>query len=174
MVESSAAPATDFCIREATEDDAEGFNAVYNPYIMESAATFETQPYDAEQRRRLLSLQLADPRRPVFVATEGSRVLGFAGAARFDERAAYETSVKTSVFLAPDAQGRSIAKALYARLFERLGREDVHRAYALIVLPNPASIGLHDAFGFRRVAVLNEVGRKFGQYYDVAWYEKRI
>jgi phosphinothricin acetyltransferase len=55
-----------------------------------------------------------------------------------------------------------------------LESEDVHRAYAGIALPNPASIALHERFGFKRVAHFTEQGRKFGRYWDVAWYEKPL
>ena len=52
--------------------------------------------------------------------------------------------------------------------------EDVHRAYAGIVVPNPASVRLHEAFGFRHVGPFTEQGRKFGRYWDVAWYERPV
>ena len=59
-------------------------------------------------------------------------------------------------------------------MFKALDGEDVHRAYAGIALPNPASIGLHERFGFKRVAHFTEQGRKFSRYWDVAWYEKPL
>jgi phosphinothricin acetyltransferase len=63
---------------------------------------------------------------------------------------------------------------LYSRLFEELDGEDVHRAYGGVTIPNPASIALHERFGFERVAYFTEQGRKFGRYWDVALYEKPI
>jgi phosphinothricin acetyltransferase len=50
----------------------------------------------------------------------------------------------------------------------------VHRAYAGIALPNPASVALHERFGFKKVAHFSEQGRKFGRYWDVAWFEKSL
>ena len=64
--------------------------------------------------------------------------------------------------------------ALYESLLKSLEGEDVHRAYAGIALPNPASIALHEKFGFKRVAHFTEQGRKFGRYWDVAWFEKPL
>lgn len=164
----------DVTIRRATIDDAAGINAVYNPYILETAATFETTPIDEASRRRWIETRLANPRHPVFVADGREGIAGFANAAPFDERQAYETSVKVSVFLAPDAKGKGVGAGLYEALFGALNRVDVHRAYALIVAPNPASVALHERFGFRQVSTLDEVGRKFGRYYSVMWFEKRF
>ena len=63
---------------------------------------------------------------------------------------------------------------LYKSLFAALLGEDIHRAYAGIALPNPASVALHERFGFKKVAHFTEQGRKFGRYWDVAWYEKAL
>ncbi|MFQ5563772.1 MAG: GNAT family N-acetyltransferase [Parvularculaceae bacterium] len=165
----------DLEIRPARLDDAEGLNAVYNPYIRDSAATFETIEYTREDRVRWLDRQASSPRWPVFVGLDPEgRVCGFASACPFDPRGAYETSVKTSVFLEPACHGKGLAKALYRTLFEAIERTDLHRAYALIVAPNPSSVALHRQFGFDHVATLSEVGCKFGRYYDVTWLEKRL
>jgi phosphinothricin acetyltransferase len=108
------------------------------------------------------------------VAVSESVVIGFASSSRFRPKAAYETSIETSVYLAPESVGRGAGSRLYQALFKALEGEDVHRAYAGIALPNPASIGLHERFGFKRVAHFTEQGRKFGRYWDVAWYEKPL
>jgi phosphinothricin acetyltransferase len=161
-------------IRPATLDDAAAINALYNPFILETPATFETAPVTEAARRAWIAERLANPRWPVVVADEEGRIAGFANASAFDPRAAYETSVKVSVFVAPDAQGAGLGVRLYDRLFDALGGADVHRAYAGIVAPNPASVALHQRFGFRHVSTLDEVGRKFGRYYSVMWFEKRL
>jgi phosphinothricin acetyltransferase len=159
-------------VRPATLADASGINAVYNPYVRDTAITFDVEEVSIEARRRQLDQRLNDPRTPVLVGEQDGRVVAFAAAAPFDPRGAYETSVKTSVFAAPGLEGAGWGRKLYAVLFERLDREDVHRAYALIAPPNDRSVALHKAFGFRQVATLSEVGRKFGRYHDVIWFER--
>jgi len=67
-----------------------------------------------------------------------------------------------------------VGTRLYAALFESLREQDIHRAFAGIALPNPASVALHERFGFKRVALFTEQGRKFDRYWDVAWYEKAL
>ena len=111
----------------------------------------------------------------MLVAFEGDlSICGFANAAPFDARGAYQSSVKTSVFVTPEVAGQGVAKALYGALLQALAGAGAHRAYALIVEPNPASVALHEGFGFAQVATLNEVGRKFGLYHNVMWFEKRL
>ncbi|MET9802570.1 N-acetyltransferase family protein [Streptomyces sp. NPDC006368] len=104
----------------------------------------------------------------------GARRLGYATSSPFRPKAAYSTSVEVSVYLAPEAVGRGIGTLLYDRLFGALADEDVHRVYAGIALPNDASVRLHARFGFRHTGTFTEVGRKFGRYWDVAWYEKDL
>lgn len=161
-------------VRRAAPGDAKAINAVYNPFILESAATFETDPITEADRRAWLDRLSGDPRHPVFVAEEGGAICGFANGAAFDARPAYGTSVKTSVFVSPAGAGKGVGRALYAGLFAALGVADVHRAYALIVAPNAASVALHEAFGFSHISTLDEVGRKFGRYHSVMWFEKRL
>ncbi len=162
-------------VRPIILGDAAGINAIYNPFILETPATFETAPIDLETRRRWIDERMENPRWPAVVAEDDEGgIAGFANASAFDPRAAYETSAKVSVFVAPCAQGNGVGARLYKALFDRLAGEDIHRAYALIVAPNPASVALHQRFAFRHVSTLDEVGRKFGRYYSVMWFEKRF
>ena len=80
--------------------------------------------------------------------------------------------VETSVYCDPSATGGGLGTALYATLFSVLAGEDLHRAYAGVALPNDASESLHRRFGFREIGTYTEVGRKFGQWWDVRWYER--
>ena len=79
-----------------------------------------------------------------------------------------------TVYCAPDAAGRGIGTLLYETLFKALECEDLHRAYAGIAQPNEASVRLHARLGFRHIGTYEEVGRKFGRYWDVAWYEREL
>src|SRR5437588_8293169 len=125
-----------------------------------------------EDRRECCSHYAEAGRHSLMVATESGQVAGYASSSRFRPKPGYLTSVETSVFLSPDAVGKGVGTKLYTELFKSLEGEDLHRAYAGIALPNPASIALHEKFGFKRVALFTEQGRKFDRYWDVAWYEK--
>jgi phosphinothricin acetyltransferase len=161
-------------VRPATVEDLSAVNDVYNQYVVEAHYTFDLEPMTMEARREWFAHYGETGRHRLLVGVLEGRVIGYACSSRFRPKPAYETSVETSVYLAPDAIGRGAGTRLYERLFKALEGEDVHRAYAGIALPNPASVGLHERFGFKRVGHFTEQGRKFGRYWDVAWYEKPL
>jgi phosphinothricin acetyltransferase len=161
-------------VRPATVGDLVAVNDIYNQYVAETHYTFDVELMTPDARREWFTHYDTSGRYRVVVAVSEGVVVGFASSSRFRPKPAYETSVETSVYLAPDSVGRGAGTRLYEGLFKALEGEDVHRAYAGIALPNPASIGLHERFGFKRVAHFTEQGRKFGRYWDVAWYEKPI
>ena len=161
-------------VRPATEDDLEAINDVYNHYVLETHVTFDDEPMTLEARRDWFTHYAAAGRHRVLVAAEGGSLVGYATSSSFRPKPGYLTSVETSVYLAPGATGKGTGGTLYAALFKAIEGEDVHRAYAGIALPNPASIALHEKFGFKRVALFTEQGRKFCRYWDVAWYEKPL
>ena len=161
-------------IRPATVEDLSAINDVYNQYVAEAHYTFDVEPMSADARREWFTHYDTSGRHRLLVAVFDGVVMGYASSGRFRAKAAYETSIETSIYLAPESVGRGAGSRLYDGLFKALESEDVHRAYAGIALPNPASIGLHERFGFKRVAHFTEQGRKFGRYWDVAWYEKPL
>jgi phosphinothricin acetyltransferase len=161
-------------VRPGSEDDLAAVNDIYNHYVAESHVTFDDEPLSMEARRDWFTHYAAAGAHRVFVALDGEQLIGYATSSRFRPKPGYSTSIETSVYLAPEAIGNGAGARLYNALFESLEGEDLHRAYAGIALPNPASIGLHEKFGFKRVALFTEQGRKFGRYWDVAWYEKPL
>jgi phosphinothricin acetyltransferase len=161
-------------VRTASKDDLAAINAIYNHYVLQAHYTFDVEPITIEARREWFAHYGSSGRHRVLVAVSDDVVAGFASSSRFRPKPAYETSVETSIYLAPDMVAIGAGSRLYEQLFKLLEDEDVHRAYAGIALPNPASIALHERFGFKRVAHFTEQGRKFGRYWDVAWYEKAL
>jgi phosphinothricin acetyltransferase len=161
-------------VRPATEHDLDAINQIYNHYVAGAHYTFDLEPMSSEARREWFSHYGRTGRHRVLVAMIEDRVIGYATSSRFKERRAYETSVETSIYVAPEAIGRGAGLRLYEELFRSLEGEDVHRAYAGIALPNAPSVALHERFGFKQVAHFTEQGRKFGRYWDVAWFEKAL
>jgi len=166
----------DVQVRPAAEGDLASLTEIYNHYVRETPITFDLEPLTLQQRRSWLFSHPEDGPHRLLVACQGpeGRILGYATSSPFRPKAAYATSVETSVYCAPGSGGRGIGTLLYSALFEALRTEDVHRAYAGVAQPNEASDRLHARFGFQPVGVYREVGRKFGRYWDVAWYEKDL
>ncbi|MFF2513027.1 GNAT family N-acetyltransferase [Streptomyces sp. NPDC058086] len=174
---------TEVQVRPGVEADLDALTAIYNHYVRETPITFDTAVFTPEERRPWLLSHPEDGPHRLMVATDtdsqgtpgnAQRILGYATSSAFRPKPAYATSVEVTIYLAPDAGGRGVGTLLYKALFEALADEDVHRAYAGIAQPNEASVRLHERFGFRHVGTYREVGRKFGRYWDVAWYEKDL
>ncbi len=161
-------------VRPAAEQDLGQLNDIYNRYVVETHFTFDIEPMTIEARHEWFGHYDTTGRYRVLVGVSDATVIGYASSGRWRPKPAYETSVETSIYLAPDAVGRGIGTKLYEELFKQLQREDLHRAYAGIALPNQASIALHERVGFKRVAHFTEQGRKFDRYWDVGWYEKPL
>ncbi|KUO10787.1 GNAT family N-acetyltransferase [Streptomyces sp. DSM 15324] len=163
-------------VRPGVEGDLAALTDLYNHYVRETPITFDTAVFTPEERRPwLLSHPEDGPYRLKVAADANSQeILGYATSSPYRPKAAYSTSVEVTVYVAPHAAGRGIGTLLYTALFEALAGEDLHRAYAGIAQPNEASTRLHERFGFRHVGTYREVGRKFGRYWDVAWYEKGL
>ncbi len=160
-------------IRSGCENDIAALTELYNHYITNSAITFDIEPTTARQRGEWLTQFKPDSPHQLFVAVDAQHtVLGYACSAALHKKAAYASSVEVSIYLSPEAGGKGVGSALYEHLLQALSRQSLHRAYALITQPNEASNALHHRFGFTSVGIMTEVGYKFDQYWDVAWYEK--
>jgi len=152
--------------------DLEAISGIYDHYVLTTAISFDLEPPTVAWRREWFATFGERGRHRLLVAREGDGVIGYAASVPYRPREAYGPSVETSVYVAPTHLGRGVGSALYGALLSELEREDVHRAYAGIAMPNPASVRLHERCGFRRAGYFTEQGRKFGRYWDVAWFER--
>jgi len=165
---------TDIAIRHAEQGDLPELLAIYNHYVVHTPITFDLEPRTLAQRQEWFDDFGKTGKYQCFVAVNDGRILGWVCSARFKEKAAYSSSIETSVYLRPDTIGKGIGRRLYQTLFEALVGEDVHRAFGGITLPNDASVALHRAVGFEHIGTYPEIGRKFGKYWDVALYLRKM
>jgi len=160
-------------IRPATQDDAAALCAIYNPYIAGTTISFEEEPVSpADMARRIAEVQALGL--PWLVALADGQPVGYAYATRWRARAAYRTSVESSVYVDAAAAGRGTGTLLYRALLDELRTRDVHMVIGGIAQPNERSVALHERMGFRKVAHFSEVGRKFGRWVDVGYWELRL
>jgi L-amino acid N-acyltransferase YncA len=160
-------------IRPATLLDAAAICAIYNPYVAATTISFEEETVsDPDMAQRLADVAAAGL--PWLVAQEGGKVVGYAYATKWRVRPAYRHSVESSVYLDRDAVGRGLGRALYAALLDELRRRGLYLVIGGIALPNDASVGLHEAMGFRKVAHFAEVGMKFGRRVDVGYWQRTL
>jgi phosphinothricin acetyltransferase len=160
--------------RTATHADVPRLTEIYNHYVIHTPVTFDLEPYTVERRMECFEQVAPRGRHRLLVAEENGIVLGYGGTTRFRAKAAYDTTVETTIYTAPEAVGKGIGKKLYAALFEALAGENVHRLVGGFTLPNAGSQKLHEYFGFKKVGIFTEVGYKFGKYWDVQWTERAL
>lgn len=157
-------------IRPALPDDAGAICAIYNHYIATTTISFEEDPVaDADMAQRIADVDKAGL--PWLVMEIDGRIVGYAYATRWRVRPAYRGSVESSIYLDQSCAGRGLGLALYRVLLDALRERGLHRAIGGIAQPNAASVGLHEKLGFRKVAHFTEVGRKFGRWLDVGYWE---
>ena len=161
-------------VRTAIAEDLVRINEIYNSYIVGRHTSFDTEPWTLETRHAWFEKYRPTGRYQALVAETGTGVVGFASSGPFRSKSAYDTSVETTVVLDETATGRGWGGDLLRDLINRLHVADVHRAYALIALPNEASVKLHTRVGYRTVGILDEVGHKLDRYHAVQIMEYRF
>ena len=158
-------------LREARAADAAVVAAIYNPYVTETAVTFEEDPVSPDEiARRMDAVQAAGL--PWMVAEHNGRVVGYAYATPWKSRRGYRFSVESTVYVERSLVRRGIGLRLYSNLFARLRTCGCHAVIGGIVLPNEASVALHEKVGMTKVAEFPEVGTKFGRWVSVGYWQR--
>lgn len=160
------------CLRLATPADAPAILGIYGPVVRAGFASFEAEPPSpevmADRIRETLEWY------PWLVCEEHGRLLGYAYAGAHRDRAGYRWAAEVSVYVHPEAQRRGVGRALYTALLAVLTAQGIVNVYGGIALPNAASVALHEALGFRKVAHYPQVGFKAGAWRDTGWWHRRL
>jgi L-amino acid N-acyltransferase YncA len=159
-------------IRFSEPRDAAAIQAVYAPYCESTTVSFEIVAPTVQQmadRIAKISFQY-----PWLVCQVDGELAGYVYAGQHRERAAYRWGVDAAIYLAKQFHRRGIGRALYTSLFAILREQGYVRAYAGVTLPNPGSVGIHEAMGFSPVAHFPAEGFKFGKWYDVGWWQLEL
>jgi L-amino acid N-acyltransferase YncA len=159
-------------IRLAAADDVPDIHAIYAPIVTATAISFEEIPPSTQEIAARIEHTLQSF--PYLVAETNGQVIGFAYAGQHRARAAYRWSAEVTVYGAERARGHGVGRALYSALLPKLSEAGFHAAFAGVALPNPASIALHKSMGFEFVGTFREIGYKFGQWHDVAWWQRLL
>jgi phosphinothricin acetyltransferase len=159
-------------VRLAAPGDAEGIRAIYNPEVLESTVTFDLVPRSLEDQQAWLEEHSGAY--PAIVGVEDGAIVGFASLGPYRSRPAYATTVEDSVYVRRDLRGQGYGRALLAELVGLATSHGFHAVMGRIVDRHQASIALHRACGFELVGIEREVGRKFGQWLDVALMQRLL
>ena len=166
-------------IRSASTADAARILEIYAYYVVNTAITFEYEvPTLCEFRERVKNTL---ERYPYIVIEEDGKIVGYAYAGPFKERAAYDRSCEVSIYLDRDSRGKGYGRALYEELEKRLANRGILNLYACIASPieedeylTDDSERFHARLGYERVGEFHQCGYKFGRWYNMVWMEKLI
>jgi L-amino acid N-acyltransferase YncA len=160
-------------IRDAhAERDAGACAAIYAPYVTDTVISLEEAPPSADELTT--RIRTTTTTHPWLVAEDAGQVIGYAYAGSHRTRACYRWATDVAVYVSPACQRRGAGRALYETLLPLLGAQGLRIACAGITLPNDASVGLHEALGFRPVGVYRNIGFKHGAWRDVGWWQLEL
>jgi L-amino acid N-acyltransferase YncA len=157
-------------IRPVRREDAGEMLDIYRPFITDNCVSFELEPPTLEQFAERIDTYTK--RFPWLVAEENGEVIGYAYASSYRERKAYQWSVECSVYIRADKRGTGCGRILYESLFADLIDRGFFNVYAIITLPNDASVQFHRSMNFEEVGIFKRVGFKFDAWHDVLWMVK--
>lgn len=156
-----------FSVREANVDDAAAVAEIYTPYVLDSTATFESDPPDAGEWGRRIA-EAVERNYPFLIVEDGSgRTVAFGFAQRYGPRIGYRYSVETTTFVRRDSLGRGIGTVVVGALVAACEARGYRQAFAVIAASEPVSVVVHARAGYRPVGTLTAAGWKHGQWLDV-------
>jgi L-amino acid N-acyltransferase YncA len=147
-----------------------GAAAIYDEQVRVGISTFDLEPPPVSYWEHYLESTEAGDQ--FLVADHDGDIVGFAYSSAYRPRPGYRLTRETSVYLSERARGQGLGRRMYDDLLERVRADGIHVVLALVALPNPASVALHEACGFEHLGTMREVGRKFDRWLDTAWYQK--
>ncbi len=145
---------------------------IYNYYVLNTTATFHTQPLTLAQMSEILFFD--NPRFKSFAILCDGAVCGYAIAAQFKKREAYDSTAEVTVYLKPEYTGKGIGSRSVQFIEEYALTQGFHALIALICGENTESVKVFEKNGYEKCAHYKEVGKKFGQWLDVVAYQKMI
>ena len=151
------------------------FHRIYAHAVEHGTASFElTSPNEAEMAQRMT--HLLDSNFPYLTAETDGVCCGYAYAGPYRARPAYRWTLEDSVYIAPDTHRRGIGRALLVALIETSQARGFRQMIAVIgdSTKQAASVGLHEAVGFRHVGILQDVGFKHGRWLDSVLMQRAL
>jgi L-amino acid N-acyltransferase YncA len=161
-----------FSLRVARKEDAESILSIYTPFLEDANTTFDYEVGEASAFTQRIESLLVDF--PWLIIEVEGKAVGYAYAKEHRERAAYQWSAESTVYVQEEYQGKGMARAIYEALLEILTEQKYVNVYSGIAQPNESSTMFHVKMGYTPVGVYKKVGYKNGQWYDVVWLHRTL
>lgn len=166
----------EFTLRPAITPDIPAIWEIYNDAVLTTTATYDLEPEPFATREAWFE-EHREAGFPVLVAETAEpepRIVGWGSLGSFRQKTGYRYTVENSIYIAPEARGQGIGKAMLAALVEDARRIGMHAIVAGIDSEAAVSLRLHEQAGFTKVGHMPEVGFKFGRWLDVVFLELRL
>jgi len=161
-----------FKIRLVEAADTASILEIYAPFIVNTAASFETEiPSLKSFKERILQYSAKSP---WIVAEYNNQIIGYTYATAHRGRHAYQWSQETTVYVHPGFRKQGVALRLYQTLLKALTAMGFNKALAVITLPNKPSIRFHEKLGFKNIGEMNDIGFKFNQWHTTSWWDLNL
>ena len=161
-----------FEIRAATPNDVKAITEIYNHAVLNTTATFDTEPLSEDDRMQWLINRM--PIHPVIVGVMDQQIAGWAALSPWSPKKGYDIMAEGSVYIHPEYQFKGLGSILLKEIIEQGKIVGLHSILARITTDNLHSIYLNDKEGFVRIGVLKEAGQKFNRYLDVMIMQKML
>jgi L-amino acid N-acyltransferase YncA len=158
-----------YSIRLIEEKDAEAALAVYSPFVLHTAITFEVEVPTASYFSERIKTNTEDY--PWLVCLENEKIIGYAYGSKHRPKTAYQWSPESTIYLAPKAHGKGIGRVLYETLFAILKMQGYCNVFAGVSLPNEKSESFHRALGFECIGDFKNIGFKLGEWHSTRWFQ---
>ncbi|UUI03551.1 GNAT family N-acetyltransferase [Oceanobacillus jeddahense] len=160
-------------IREATSKDLMDILEIYNDAILHTTAVYTYKPQTLEDRQAWYK-QKRDAGYPILVSEHDGKVAGFATFGPFRDWPAYKYSIEHSVYVGNEYQKKGIASALMWEIITIAREREYMTMIAGIDAENEKSIAMHEKFDFVHAGTIKNVGFKFNQWRDLAFYQLEL
>ena len=159
-------------IRPATLEDLGAITEIYNDAILNTVATFDTEPKTLEEQKVWFANHV--PKYPILVAEQDGVVIGWASLSQWSEKLAYSGTTEGSLYVKKEYRGQGIGKRLLESIIQEGKKASFHSVMARIAEGGEASIHLCESLGFEHIGVMKEAGLKFGKLLDVYLMQKML
>lgn len=155
---------------QATLQDLGAITEIYNEAILNTVATFDTNPKTLEEQKDWFAHH--GPKYPILVAQQDGLIVGWASLSMWSERCAYSDTAEISVYVNEDHQGKGIGRKLLEAIIQAGQDAGLHTVIARITEGNKVSIHIAESLGFEHIGIMKEVGQKFSKLLDVYLMQK--
>jgi phosphinothricin acetyltransferase len=161
-----------YIIRAITPADVNQVLDIYTPFVLNTAITFDYEVPSIEEFTH--KIEDITAKYPWIGYFEDDRLLGYAYASRHRQKAAYEWSPESTIYVREGHHGKGIGRILYQELFQQLRKQGYFNVFAGVLIPNEASERLHKSVGFEEIGIFRKIGYKLGKWNDVKWFQMRL